>query len=61
MIKISDADLHPHLRARMAQRGITLEEIVYYKPVHDTVVLLTVKARYGKGFLKEGEDDEVRI
>jgi hypothetical protein len=35
------------------------EVSVYYKPVHDTVVLLTVKARYGKGFLKEGEDDEV--
>jgi len=102
LIKISDADLHPHLRARMAQRGITLEEIekvlekgweakdaksgtigkalvfpynqvwegnffeekevsVYYKPVNDTVVLLTVKARYGKGFSKEGEENEVRI
>jgi len=27
LIKISDADLHPHLKARMNQRGITLEEI----------------------------------
>ena len=91
MIKISEADLHPHLKARMSQRGITMEEIekvlnegleatdtkpgtigkvfvflyngmwegklfeekevsVYYKLVNDTMVLLTVKARYGKGF-----------
>ena len=26
-IRITQADLHPHLRARMHQRGITLEEI----------------------------------
>jgi len=91
MIKISEADLHPHLKARMSQRGITMEEIekvlnegleatdtkpgtigkvfvflyngmwegklfeekevsVYYKLINDTIVLLTVKARYGKGF-----------
>mgnify|MGYP001278346470 CR=1 FL=1 len=25
--EITDADLHPHLRARMLQRGITLEEL----------------------------------
>jgi len=91
MIMISEADLHPHLKARMSQRGITMEEIekvlnegleatdtkpgtigkvfvflyngmwegklfeekevsVYYKLVNDTMVLLTVKARYGKGF-----------
>ena len=76
MIKISDADLHPHLRARMAQRGITLEEIervleegweakdaksgttgkVFVFPFNQVW-----EARYGKGFLKEGEDDEVRI
>ena len=102
MIKISDDDLHPHLKARMTQRGITKDEIervlnegwkaadaksgtlgkvfvflyngvwegdfceekevsVYYKLVNDTVVLLTTKARYGKGFLKEGEGNEVRI
>jgi len=24
---ITEGDLHPHLRARMAQRGVTLEEI----------------------------------
>lgn len=95
MIKVLDTDLHPHLKARMLQRGITKEEIetvlnngwdatdtkpgtigkvfvfqynemwegkffeekevsVYYKMVNDTMMLLTVKARYGKGFLKEG-------
>ena len=27
MIEISEADLHPHLKARMSQRGITIEEI----------------------------------
>ncbi len=27
MIKISDTDLHSHLKARMSQRGITIEEI----------------------------------
>ena len=37
------------------------EVSVYYKLANDTMVLLTVKARYGKGFLKEGEDSEVRI
>jgi len=26
-IKLSDADIHPHLRARMLQRGVTKEEI----------------------------------
>ncbi len=91
MIEISEGDLHPHLRARMVQRGVTREEIektlndgweaddakpgtlgkvvvlpyngpweseffeekevrVYYKVINDTVMLLTVKARYGKGF-----------
>lgn len=37
------------------------EVSVYYRLVNDTVVLLTVKARYGKGFLPEGERNEVRI
>ena len=91
MILIADSDLHPHLKARMEQRGITIEEIqktlnegweavdakpgtlgkvfvfafnkewesrvfeekevsVYYKVIDDHVTLLTVKARYGKGF-----------
>lgn len=91
MIEISEADLHPHLKARMSQRGITIEEIervlnegreatdakpgtlgkvfvflynrmwegklfeekevsVYYRLVNNRVSLLTVKARYGKGF-----------
>lgn len=91
MIRIPEADLHSHLRARMAQRGVTKEEIertlndgwdaddsktgtygkvfifayngvwegeffeekevrAYYKLVNDTVMLLTVKTRYGKGF-----------
>lgn len=91
MIHITDADLHPHIKARMAQRGMTRDEIeralnegreaddakegtldkvlalpyqaewegqfyeekevsVYYKMVGDDLVLLTVKARYGKGF-----------
>ena len=27
MIKIADGDLHPHLKARMAQRGITKDEM----------------------------------
>ena len=30
------------------------EVTVYYKTAGDEVVLLTVKARYGSGFLKEG-------
>jgi len=91
LIEISEADLHPHLKARMSQRGITIEEIervlnegweatdakpgtlgkvlvllynriwegklfeekevsVYYRLVNNRVSLLTVKARYGKGF-----------
>jgi len=102
LISISDADLHAHLKARMAQRGITRAEIertlnegwkardaksgttgkvfvfpykktwqgdifeekevrVYYKIVNESLALLTVKARYGKHFLKEGEGNEARI
>jgi hypothetical protein len=102
LIKISDNALHPHLKARMLQRGVKVEEIervlnegwdvtdsksgtlgkvfvfpyngiwegklfeekevtVYYKLVNDRMMLLTVKARYGKGFLKEEENHEVRI
>ena len=89
--RISEADLHPHLRARMRQRGVTQEEIeqtlnegwratdakpgtlgktmvfpyeqewegklylekevtVYYKKADDDIILLTAKARYGRGF-----------
>jgi hypothetical protein len=100
MIKISDADIHSHLKARMAQRGITRDEIettlnegwnakdakpgtigkvfvfsynkiwegklfdekevsVYYKIVSDSMMLLTVKARYGKDFLKERGSNEI--
>ncbi|MCK4486038.1 MAG: hypothetical protein KAU38_04655, partial [Desulfobacterales bacterium] len=34
---------------------------VYYKVENEGIVLLTVKARYGKHFWKEGEANEVRI
>ena len=102
MIEILDADLHTHLKARMAQRGITKQEIervlnegwnakdaksgtigkvfvfqynrewqgevfkekevsVYYKLINDSIALLTVKARYGQGFSREGGINEVRI
>ena len=37
------------------------EVSVYYRLVNNRVSLLTVKARYGKGFLVKGEDNEVRI
>jgi len=88
---VQEADLHPHLRARMVQRGVTEDEIekalndgweagdskpgtsgkvlvlpyhnlwegeffeekevtVYYKRIDDSVMILTVKARYGTGF-----------
>lgn len=91
--KISEADLHPHLRTRMLQRGVTLEEIehtlnegweaqdakpgtrgkvrifpynrewegawfeekevsVYYRTMGQALVVLTVKARYGRDFPK---------
>ena len=92
-IKVTEEDLHPHLKARMQQRGITRQEIertlnegweatdakpgtlgkvtvfsyqaeweerfyeqkevtVYYNSVGEHLVLLTVKARYGKDFLR---------
>lgn len=91
IVEIHKEDLHPHLKARMSQRGVTQQEIqetvklgavaidaksgtlgkvmvfpyaqewegkfyeekevtVYYKMVGKQLVLLTVKARYGKGF-----------
>ncbi len=37
------------------------EVTVYYKIVNESLALLTVKARYGKHFLKEGEGNEARI
>lgn len=90
---VTESDLHGHLRARMTQRGVTLEEIqetlkngwsatdcrpgtlgqvlvfsyraqwegrfydekevtVYYKTKDGQLILLTVKARYGEGFLR---------
>ncbi|MFW6118279.1 MAG: DUF4258 domain-containing protein [Chloroflexota bacterium] len=90
-IKLRDSDIHPHLKARMLQRGISKDEIeetlekgkdardakpgtygkvlafsydnswegkfykqkevaVYYKLVGGTVMVLTVKARYGERF-----------
>ncbi|MGQ9600071.1 MAG: DUF4258 domain-containing protein [Anaerolineae bacterium] len=90
-IQVIEADLHPHLRARMLQRGISREEIeqtlnegwdaadakagtlgkvmvfpyqaewegdfyeekevtVYYKVSGGGIVLLTARARYGRGF-----------
>lgn len=90
-----DFEIHPHLLARMQQRGITKDEIqmalnegkdaadckpgtygkvmsfrynkewegkkfeekevtVYYKVKYKETIILTVKARYGKDFGKEG-------
>jgi len=92
-INVTEEDLHPHLKARMLQRGVTLREIeralnegwetsdaklgtlgktivyhyhaewegkfyeekeitVYYKVIDGHFMLLTVKARYGKNFLR---------
>jgi hypothetical protein len=93
LIQITEDDLHTHLQARMAQRGISKEELertlnegwkagdakpgtigkvmvfsyqqkwegryyeekelsVYYKMVDSSLMLLTVKARYGRHFPK---------
>ncbi|MGC8787742.1 MAG: hypothetical protein ACP5Q1_09995 [Anaerolineae bacterium] len=101
-IKVREEQLHPHLRARMLQRGVTREEIeqtlnrgwkapdakpgtegkvfvfpyyakwegeffeekevtVYYKTVGNALLLLTVKARYGKSFPKKVSINEDRI
>jgi hypothetical protein len=100
--KIIEADLHPHLQARMQQRGVTCGEIertindgslttdakpgtvgkvfvfpyaeewegvfysekevtVYFKIVQNEIILLTVKTRYGRGFLKERKKNEDRV
>lgn len=37
------------------------EVSVYYKLVHEDIMLLTVKARYGKDFSREGETNEIGI
>jgi hypothetical protein len=101
-VKLAASDFHPHLKARMLQRGVTKEEVqrtldegweaddakvgtagkvfafpynaewegktfaekevtVYYKLAAGKVVLLTVKARYGKNFPKGGGGHANRI
>jgi hypothetical protein len=101
-INLSAIDFHPHLRARMFQRGVTRDEVertlrdgwqakdpkagtagkififqynadwegkrfaekevtVYYKFAGGKLVVLTVKARYGEGFLKGGGEGANRI
>ena len=93
--RLAPSDFHPHLEARMLQRGVTKEEMeralnegweaddakvgtigkvfvfpydadwegkrfvqkevtVYYKLTGGRIVLLTVKARYGRSFPKGG-------
>ena len=93
-IPLQEFELYSNLKARMRQRGISLQEVqevlklgwaakdakegtsgktkifvyrqewegqwfeekevtVYYKYIQQQMVLLTVKARYGKGFPKE--------
>ena len=45
-VKLSEADIHPHLRARMLQRGVTKEEIeetLYYKLFKGKIVVLTLR------------------
>ena len=99
---IREEDLHPHLQARMVQRGITVAEIretlsagwptsdcrpgtlgkvfvfsyaaewegrfydekevtVYYKVKDAQLILLTAKARYGRGFPRGARSDEDRV
>ena len=101
-IQVTECHLHPHLIARMRQRGITRQEIervlnegweatdtkpgisgrvlvfpfqeewegqfyqekevtVYYKLTKEGIVLLTAKARYGKGFPQGVSKDESTI
>lgn len=56
--RITESDLHAHLKARMEQRGVTLEELRFaldegWKAMDVRgIILLTVKARYGSGFPK---------
>ncbi len=92
--EIKESDIHPHIQARMQERGISIKEIeetlnrgwdaddaqggtfgktfiftynsewegkifeqkevtVYYKYRAEKFVLLSAKARYGKGFLRK--------
>ena len=101
-IIIRDSDIHHHLRARMQQRGVSMDEIeitlnkgwkaedakegtigkvfvfgyntywegryfeekevsVYYRYKKEELILLTVKARYGKAFMTGGRKNENRI
>jgi hypothetical protein len=100
--QISQSDVHAHLQARVAQRGVTLTEMqqvldgrreatdcrpgtsgrvlvfsyqaewegrfyeekevtVYYKMKGEQIILLTVKARYGRGFARGADFDEDRV
>jgi len=101
-IELTIVDFHPHLNARMHERGVTKDEVektlkegdeavdaksgtegkvlvfpynsewegktfaekevtVYYKVVSGKIVMLTVKARYGKAFVKGGGGGANRI
>jgi len=37
------------------------EVSVYFKLINEDIILLTVKARYGKDFVKEGEINEIGV
>jgi SOS response regulatory protein OraA/RecX len=58
--KIRDEDLHPHIRMRMLQRGVTKEEIEETLTkgweAEDKFMLLTVIAKYGENFPKNEEE-----
>ena len=47
---LKDEDFHPHLRARMQQRGVTREKVERTLSEVAGLIVLTVKARYGQGF-----------
>ena len=59
-IKLDELDYHFHLRSRNNNEweGKYFEEkevSVYYKMISQEVILLTVKARYGKNFPRSGK------
>ena len=58
--KIRDEDLHPHIRMRMLQRGVTKEEIEETLTrgweAEDKFMLLTVIVKYGENFPKKEEE-----
>jgi len=58
--KIRDEDLHPHIRMRMLQRGVTKEEIEETLTrgweAEDKFMLLTVIVKYGENFPKNEEE-----